>query len=138
MFLSMQNVDWVPCPLNRTYTLELLYVPEGIEGAPPVGTTWEVPADGPFNIELPTYRALSSAGAYRFSFTISPVNLSDACDFDADEDVDLADYAFISDCMTGPDAEAIDPGCEDADLDWDGDVDLADVLGFQRAFDDGF
>ena len=138
MFFSMVAWEFYPPPPNREYTLELLYVPEGVEGAPPVGTTWDVPVDGTFSIEIPTYRSLSSAGAYRFSFTMSAVPLSEACDFDEDEDVDLEDYTFISDCLSGPNAETIDPGCEDADLDWDGDVDLADVFGFQAAFDGGF
>ena len=53
-------------------------------------------------------------------------------DFDRDGDVDLADYLWILQCLTGP-GRPIE-GCQGADFDSDGDVDLADLLTFQGAF----
>jgi len=55
-------------------------------------------------------------------------------DRDGDGDVDLADLAYLPDCLTGPLGEAYPPGCEAFDADFDGDVDLADVRGFQAVF----
>lgn len=46
-------------------------------------------------------------------------------DFDADNDVDLYDFARFQRCFTGPGYEGeYDPGCEKFDLDGDDDVDL--------------
>jgi len=55
-------------------------------------------------------------------------------DCDEDGDVDLDDYAFVADCLLGPDAELGD-ACACVDLDGDGDADLADVALFQQGFD---
>lgn len=56
-----------------------------------------------------------------------------APDFDCDGDVDLVDYAHLADCLGGPDA-APPGGCNDADLNGGGTVDLADVAAFYDAF----
>ena len=65
-------------PADRDYILELLSVPDGISGAPPVGTTWEVPLDELFVITVPTYRWSPDGPddpvdphGYLFSFTIT-------------------------------------------------------------------
>jgi hypothetical protein len=64
------------------------------------------------------------------------INFPLTADFDGDGDVDLADFASLSQCFGGslnPPA----PGCPagvDADLDDDGDVDLADFAGFSQQF----
>lgn len=44
--------------------------------------------------------------------------------------VDLNDYACFHDCLIGPGGGVL-PGCELADIDGDGDVDLADFKDFQ-------
>ena len=51
-------------------------------------------------------------------------------DWDGDGDLDLADYAAMSECLNGPDVPATG-FCMLFDLDDDGDVDLADFAVFQ-------
>jgi hypothetical protein len=71
MYISFAaDRNWVP-PANRQYTVELLYVPNGIEGAPEVGTQWTVPLMGTLAIEVPTFKSYTGEGAYQFSFTVS-------------------------------------------------------------------
>ncbi len=53
---------------------------------------------------------------------------------DCDADVDLADYAAWSLCVTGPGAGPYPPGCEAFDFDYDQDVDLADWAGWQAVY----
>jgi hypothetical protein len=55
-------------------------------------------------------------------------------DFDKSCYVDLLDYAHLHACLTGP-GIAPGSGCDDADLDGDLDVDLAEFTRFQAAFD---
>jgi hypothetical protein len=55
-------------------------------------------------------------------------------DFDESCFVDLLDYAHLHACLTGP-GIAPGSGCDDADLDGDLDVDLAEFIQFQTAFD---
>jgi len=55
-------------------------------------------------------------------------------DADGDGDVDLADFALLWSCLTGPDCGPVGSGCEAFDLDWDGDVDLKDAAAFAKAF----
>lgn len=55
-------------------------------------------------------------------------------DADGDGDVDLADWAALSDCLVGPDLVPGDAGCAIFDGDGDNDVDLEDVAAFTRAF----
>jgi hypothetical protein len=50
-------------------------------------------------------------------------------DYDADDDVDQDDFAFLQACLSGPIAPAT-PGCGPADLDGDGNVDQDDLLRF--------
>ena len=81
MGIAFEGDEFNPPPQDRQYFLELLYVPEGIEGAPPVGTIWEAPSDGPFSVTVPTYRwtlpepnyGSPDPAGYLFSFTMTPV-----------------------------------------------------------------
>lgn len=54
-------------------------------------------------------------------------------DCDGDGDIDLADYACFSNCVTGPDG-SIGTDCGTFDLDNDADVDLLDWQRFQAIF----
>jgi len=54
-------------------------------------------------------------------------------DEDCDQDVDLTDFASYFACLTGP-AGGLLSGCEPFDFDGDGDVDIADLGGFEGAF----
>jgi hypothetical protein len=51
-------------------------------------------------------------------------------DFDGDGDVDLADFAHVPACLTGPIAGPLAPGCAPFDSDSDSDVDLHDAAVF--------
>jgi hypothetical protein len=77
MILSIEGSAGAPPPGNRTYTLELLYVPPGINGAPPVGTIWEVPPSGLFMVDVPTFATYDGLESYQFAFTVGPVENSD-------------------------------------------------------------
>ncbi len=52
-------------------------------------------------------------------------------DLTGDCTADGHDTAFLADCLTGP-AAPLSPDCPPADLDDDGDVDLADYAAYQR------
>lgn len=91
---------------------------------------------------------LLPSGEHRLRFQNSPTSVEYnvsyfdfflAADIDHDQDVDFTDVQPLMYCMTGPDADPINPACagqaiEDGDLDGDLDVDLADAAGFQTAF----
>ena len=55
-------------------------------------------------------------------------------DMDGSGTVDLLDYAFFEDCMTGPNGGPTAAGCGPVELDADGDIDLHDFGNFQRVF----
>ena len=55
-------------------------------------------------------------------------------DHDCDQAVDLADFIAWTACMTGPGAGPYAEDCLPFDFDYDADVDLTDIAGFQRAF----
>lgn len=60
-----------------------------------------------------------------------------AADFDTDCDVDLVDYDHFVTCALGPSISQTDPGCSNALLDGDDDVDAADFAIFQRCWSGG-
>ena len=68
------------------------------------------------------------------SLSIPVVACGSHGDFDGDCALDLGDFHWFGSCQTGPDAGPLDPGCEPADLDGDGDSDLRDVAAFQAVF----
>jgi hypothetical protein len=51
-------------------------------------------------------------------------------DFDADEDVDMTDFAVFQNCLSGPGIDQDDPLCPGARLDIDTDVDPGDLQLF--------
>ncbi len=74
MFFTIQNNPLLPAPDDRAYILELVTLPKGIgEGAPPEGTTWNVPLGNFLTIELPTFGTRNGLEGYEFSFTITEV-----------------------------------------------------------------
>jgi hypothetical protein len=71
MPFSMEADDTYPPPADRTYLLELLIVPDGVVGAPAVGTVWELPLNQVFTLLLPTWWSDTGLDSYRFAFTIT-------------------------------------------------------------------
>jgi len=55
-------------------------------------------------------------------------------DFDADGDIDQADFGHLQACLSGPGIVQADPKCEDARLDNDADVDQDDSAVLRRCF----
>ena len=64
------------------------------------------------------------------------VNGGPAGDLDDDGDVDLADVAWFTSCLGGPEV-ALGQDCAVADFDADADVDLADYAQFQSFYQVG-
>ncbi len=77
MSMAIEADAYFTPPADRRYLLELLFVPEGISGAPQIGTVWEVPRDKLFVVTVPTYRWMPDGAndphGYQFAFTISAV-----------------------------------------------------------------
>ncbi len=73
MYFSMEAHADLPPPRDRQYLVTLLHVPEDVNGAPPIGTTWALPEKGVLSIPLPTYRTDNGMKGYRFSFTATEV-----------------------------------------------------------------
>jgi hypothetical protein len=55
-------------------------------------------------------------------------------DFDADGDVDMADFQHFQVCFNGPNRPTANVDCEPADFDADADVDMSDFRVFQGCF----
>lgn len=69
----------------------------------------------------------------------TPVQAAGTGDYDGDGSIDLADYAAMPGCLSGPGAGPVPrlglgAGCDAFDFDGDLDVDAFDFAGFQRAF----
>ncbi len=77
MSMAIEADAYYSPPADRSYLLELLEVPEGISGAPEVGTVWEVPLDKTFVVTVPTYRWVpddpDDPHGYQFAFTMTAV-----------------------------------------------------------------
>jgi len=121
-----------PPPSNRRYLLELLSVPEGVVGAPPVGFIWELPVGSLFTLDLPTYRTNNGLEGYRFAFTITRV-VTLPGDFDHDGNVDHDDFDSFEQCFGSPGVRARIE-CEPGDFDGDADIDCDDWAAFQLAW----
>ena len=122
-----------PPPTDRRYLLELLRLPEGVVGAPPVGTVWILPVGPLYTLEFPTFRTTDGLEGYQFAFTITRVT-SLPGDFDRDGDVDQTDADQFALCYTGPNGGPIGPGCGPGDFDSDGDIDCDDWDLFTEAW----
>ena len=136
MYMALEPDEDYPPPATREYTLELLYVPSGVTGAPPVGTIWTLAADALTLVELPTYQTSSGGdGAYRLSFSISAESVRGDADCDGDVDYDDID-AFVA-AIGGRSSWAGylggSPACGyllSCDIDGNGQVDYGDIDPF--------
>lgn len=72
----------------------------------------------------------ASAGSVVFAVGNSTLT----SDYDADGDVDLIDFAELSECVSGPNITGISPGCSFFDREEDSDIDLLDFGAFQTDF----
>ncbi|UCC31516.1 MAG: SUMF1/EgtB/PvdO family nonheme iron enzyme [Phycisphaerales bacterium] len=75
------------------------------------------------------YGPMSQAGWIGFRVAEVP----ERGDFDADGDLDLADYAQLDDCLSGPGVGRL-PACGAFDQDRDDEIDLSDFASFQIQF----
>jgi hypothetical protein len=77
MSLAIEADVYFTPPADRTYLLELTSIPEGISGAPEVGTVWQVPLDETLVVTVPTYRWAPDGSedphGYQFEFTMTAV-----------------------------------------------------------------
>lgn len=55
-------------------------------------------------------------------------------DYECDRDVDIGDFEFWPNCMTGPNEGPYPKGCHALDADFDGDIDLRDFSAFGDFF----
>lgn len=72
MHFAMEADEYPPPPQTWAYVLELLHVPTGVMGAPPVGTQWHVLLKGTLVLDLPTFRTEDGRAGYQFAFTVTP------------------------------------------------------------------
>lgn len=78
-----------------------------------------------------------SLGAFDMSFELEcSTGASVVGDMNGDDVVDFVDYELFTACLSGP-SVPFAGGCDAADLDTDGDVDLADMALFAHAFGTG-
>lgn len=85
-----------------------------------------MPSPSPYTV---TIRATNGVGNGTASWSVRVA----AGDLTGDGLVTLSDFSIFESCFTGP-AGGVGMGCECADADLDGDVDLADFRAFQIAF----
>ncbi len=84
-------------------------------------------------VDSTAYIANGSAGLLILDVS-DPCDTSCASDFNGDGQGDPSDHAIFTNCMFGPN-NSMSNGCGAADLDADGDADLADFALLQRTFD---
>ena len=73
MSLSILSDEAFPPPTNRTYTLTLVGVPDGIQGAPEIGTHWNVLVGEQLTVTVPTFATYNGLESYEFAFNMSAV-----------------------------------------------------------------
>jgi beta-glucanase (GH16 family) len=119
-----------------------------LDGAP-LGPDFSVPATGGWqewtslqaSVELPAgeYRLRFENSAVPVGYNLSYFDFFYAADTDHDGAMTFADVLPVMFCMTGPDADPVNPACQGAfleggDIDGDTDIDLLDTAYFQTAF----
>ncbi|MBK9128008.1 MAG: hypothetical protein IPM13_09425 [Phycisphaerales bacterium] len=125
-----------PPPSNREYTLRLLHVPDGITGAPAVGTLWYLPAKSSFILIVPSYwTGGDGRTGYRLEFSASAVTLRG--DADCSGTVDFNDIDAFVEALAGREAwEVYNGGAPDCgyllgcDTNMDGVVSFDDIDAF--------
>jgi hypothetical protein len=98
MTLEVYADDVLIPPADRTYTLELLYVPPGITGAPPVHTVWTLPLSGTFYLPLPAWRTEDGLTGYQFALHFSAADIcygQQRGDANCDGEVTFADIDYF-------------------------------------------
>ena len=126
----------LPPPSDREYLLTLTYVPPTVNGAPPVGTRWEVPSKSAFLIEVPSFWTLGDGrSSYQIEFRVSAVTVRG--DADCDGDVDFFDIDPFVAAFAGRDvwenSFEDEPPCGyrlACDVNRDGSVDFWDIDPF--------
>lgn len=119
----------VPRCMEPVLAWSLLDVPDGMTLDPVTGrATWRspIPASTPYNVTL---AAVNAAGSGTTSWRLSVIG----GDMNGDGAVDRNDVLLLMDCLAGP-VGTTEAGCTCADLDGDGNIDLADFSLFQSAF----
>ncbi len=142
MYFSMQPHDELPPVANRTYELELVAIPEGVTGAPSVGTIWTLSLYDLMTLTLPTYTSVDGLTGYEFAFTISaefdPCAGTPPADANCDGAVDFFDIdpfviAVVDGELAWMDYFGGTPPCDFLcvnDLDGSGTVDFFDIDPF--------
>lgn len=136
---------WYTAASNRNARAQ--YTVEHYGGATPVavdqrsaGGRWVhlgrwIFAAGPLARRVTVATTGSSAGEYTSADAVKLVLSGYALgDADGDGRVGSADFAAAGGCGTGPDGGPVGAECEAFDFDDDGDVDVLDLLPFQRVF----
>ncbi len=131
-------VTWAPVPLAEYYEVFLNPWPWGdcdtLLGQTSSNHYWDTECE-PHERCYYSLRAINPCGVSSCSDIDGGYRAIMFADWEPDCDVDLDDYVAFGSCMTAPspDGELV-AGCQVFNLDHDGDVDLADVAAFQRAF----
>ena len=108
-------------------TMQFVVLPSA---EPTVGIVELLPQVPPLLTKL----TLASTGATIIPDLQGPALIAHPGDWDADADIDLADYSNFAGCMTGPEATVPLDDCCRFDFDRDDDVDLVDFAQFTLAF----
>jgi PKD repeat protein len=121
-------------PLARTFT--------DVSTGPVTAWSWDF-GDGATSTLRHPQHEYAIPGTYTVALTVTGVGAENThsreinvaptapVDFDADGDVDLADYGRFQTCFAGPGVEQPDEACSGARLDADTDVDADDFALFQ-------
>ncbi len=128
---------------NPIFSLLLADPQGGLHHVVGTGELFDVAGDGSDLREIVRIEpgGLSDGGrvAFRLDFTDGSsghftAQLEASGDADADGDVDLADYALLAACLTGPNSGPAQPSCATFDFEPDADIDLRDSAAFTNTF----
>ncbi|MGD8452963.1 MAG: PEP-CTERM sorting domain-containing protein [Phycisphaerae bacterium] len=74
MYFSIRADSYYKPPADWVYTLELISVPDGVEGGPPVGTQWLLRVDGnTMTVPMPFFESIDGMDAFQFTVSATPV-----------------------------------------------------------------